>query len=126
MTAARTSAPQLVRELFAAVDNQDANAVGSYVTDDLHFRFGSADPVIGKDEFVASSEQFLASLAGIRHQIISLWEVEEGTVVAIMDVHYRRHDGREHTLPCSNLFRLRDGKVHDYRIYMDIAPIFAD
>jgi hypothetical protein len=70
--------------------------------------------------------KFLASLAGIRHEILALWEVEDGTVVAMMDVHYRRHDGREHTLPRSNLFRLRDGKVYDYRIDMDVNPVFAD
>jgi hypothetical protein len=27
-------------------------------------------------------------------------------------------------LPCCNVFRLRDGFVADYRVYMDINPVY--
>jgi hypothetical protein len=27
-------------------------------------------------------------------------------------------------LPCCKVFRLRDGLVADYRVYMDIAPVY--
>jgi hypothetical protein len=32
-------------------------------------------------------------------------------------------DGAEPRLPCCNVFRLRDGLVADYRVYMDISPV---
>ena len=38
------------------------------------------------------------------------------------EVHYRRLDGRELNLPCCNVFRVSDGLVRDYRIYMDAYP----
>ena len=43
-----------------------------------------------------------------------------------MDVYYRRLDGRELTLPCCNLFRVRDGLVDTYVIYMDVNPVLRD
>ena len=49
------------------------------------------------------------------------------------DVHFQfgnaepavGHDGSRLTLPCANVFRLRDGRIADYRIYMDINPVLA-
>jgi hypothetical protein len=42
-----------------------------------------------------------------------------------MDVYYRRLDGRELTSPCCNIFRVDNGLVDDYRIYMDVNPVLA-
>lgn len=72
------------------------------------------------------NRDFNASLAGLRHEFTALWEPEPGTAVALLEVHYRRHDGRELTLPCCNVFRVRDGLIADYRIFMDITPVNAD
>ena len=41
------------------------------------------------------------------------------------DVHYRRLDGRELNLLCCNVFRVSDGLVRDYRIYMDVNPVIV-
>ena len=61
----------------------------------------------------------------MRHELLDLWEAEGGTVIAVMTVHYERLDGQKLSLPCCNLFNTRDGRVHDYRVYMDINPVFA-
>ena len=42
-----------------------------------------------------------------------------------LEVRYTRLDGKELTLPCRNVFRIRDGLVSDYRSYMDINPVYA-
>jgi ketosteroid isomerase-like protein len=129
MTNAHTSGSdvdQFIRELFAAVDSGDAERVGGFVTDGVTFRFGSAEPLIGRAALVAASRQFSASIAGLRHEITDLWRPEPGTMVAELQVAYRRHDGVELTLPCCNIFRLSGGGlVDDYRIYMDVNPVFA-
>jgi hypothetical protein len=52
-------------------------------------------------------------------------EAEGRTVIAAMRVHYTWLDGQELTLPCCNLFGTRAGQVDDYRVYMDINPVFA-
>jgi len=129
MTNAHTSSSdvdQFIREMFAAVDAGDEERVGGFVTEGVRFRFGSAEPLTGKAALAAASRQFSASIAGLHHEITDLWQPEPGTVVVELRVTYRRHDGGEVTLPCCNIFRLSsDSLVDDYRIYMDVNPVFA-
>jgi hypothetical protein len=47
---------------------------------------------------------------------------DERTVRAVT---YERHDGTRLTLPCVNVFRLRQGLIADYRVYMDINPLLS-
>jgi ketosteroid isomerase-like protein len=118
------SAETQVRKVFAALDALDVPALAALVSDDVHMRLGNSEPVDGKEAFVETAEGFAASVAGIRHEIHSLWAVD-GALIAEMDVHYKRHDGRELTLPCCNTFRVRDSLIADYRVYMDINPVYA-
>src|SRR5882757_8836896 len=119
-------AEQFIRDLFAAVDAGDTERVVGFVTDGVRFRFGSAEPLTGRAALAAASRQFSASIAGLHHEITDLWQPEPGTVVVELRVTYRRHDGGEVTLPCCNIFRLSsDSLVDDYRIYMDVNPVFA-
>jgi ketosteroid isomerase-like protein len=126
MTMAEVLTPEVtIRELFAATDAKDVAANAAYVTDDVELRFGNNEPVVGKVAYEAMSTQFYASLKSLRHEIHSLWTVEDDVVITEMTVHYERLDGQQLSLPCANIFRLRDGLVADYRIFMDVNPVFA-
>jgi limonene-1,2-epoxide hydrolase len=114
-----------IQGLFAAVDSRDADQVAPFVTDEVAFRFGSAEPTYGKANLIAASREFSASIAGIRHKIVRLWGPEADVAVAELQVTYRRQDGSEITLPCCNIFRMRDRLIDDYRIYMDVSPVFS-
>jgi ketosteroid isomerase-like protein len=46
-------------------------------------------------------------------------------VVVEGNVTYTRQDGSQLTLPFADVLETRDGKVSNYRIYIDIAPLFA-
>jgi ketosteroid isomerase-like protein len=118
------SPKDLVRGVFAALDAQDPAAVAAYMTDDVRMRLGNADLVEGKAEFREATAAFVASITAIRHEITSMWSVDD-VVIAEMDVHYERLDGRRVTLPVCNVFRVRDGLVSDYRVYLDIGPVYA-
>ena len=118
------SAAAQVRKAFAALDALDVPALAALVTDDVHTRLGNSEPVDGKAGFVKTAEGFAASIAAVRHEIHSLWAIGDA-VIAEMDVHYKRHDGKELTLPCCNTFRVRDNLIADYRVYMDINPVYA-
>ena len=120
-----SSHAQFLLDLFAVVDTREAEKVADFVTDDVAFRFGSADPIAGKAALIATSREFSASIAGIHHEVAQIWEPEPNTAVVELRVTYRRLDGAELTLPCCNIFRLRDGLIDDYRIYMDVNPVFA-
>ena len=118
------SPSDLVRAVFAALDAKDPDALTALMSEDVRLRLGNQDVVEGETAFLATSQAFASSINGTRHEIHSLWNVDD-VVIAEMDVHYERLDGGRLTLPCCNVFRVRDGLVSDYRVYMDIGPVFA-
>jgi limonene-1,2-epoxide hydrolase len=124
-----TDTPQthsdLVRRLIRAVDESDHDVIATLTAADVHFRFGNAASTNTQSELLAAARSFRDAIAELHHTILDLWEVDDGTVIALMDVHYRRLDGGELTLPCCNVFGVRNGVVNDYRIYMDVNPVLA-
>ena len=74
--------------------------------------------------FTRSLEAFFASVASFHHTVTNVWN-DVDAVITELKVHYTRLDGAELTLPCCNVFRIRDGAVADYRVYMDINPVYA-
>lgn len=126
MTAAAHGTPaETLRALFASIDGGDVDGAAAVMSDDVHFRLGNEDATDSKADFAAGAQALLGLLAGVRHEIHDIWEVEDGAVVAVLDVHYQRLDGREVTLPACPVFRLRDGLIHDARIHVDVSPVLA-
>ena len=119
------TAEETVRAIIAATDAADVDRLSELVTVDVRLRFGSAEPSVGRDAILTGAEAFFASIASIKHDIGALWTVGTQVVITEMTVHYERLDGGELSLPCTDIFYLRDGLIADYRIYMDIAPVYA-
>jgi ketosteroid isomerase-like protein len=113
--------------LFAAVDRRDGAAVLGFLSDDVVLVFGNNDPMEGKAQFEEAQRSFASSIGGLRHEIHDVWHAVEDpdVVVARMTVHYTRLDETRVSVPCCNVFRMRGDLVADYRVYMDINPVFA-
>jgi ketosteroid isomerase-like protein len=120
----KTLTDQLSR-VFAAFDAKDVSSLAEFVTDDVELRLGNADLITGKAAFVEAVNAFLGSVAGVRHDILTVYRDGDAAIVEF-DVHYTRHDGDVVTLPCCNVFRLRDGLIAEYRSYIDATPVYAE
>ena len=116
-----------VRELFTALDAGDTTRAPGLMTEDVRFRFGSAQPTVGLDAMERNATAMAAAVASLSHQLLAIWTVDEPEPAVICEaaVTYQRHDGSQVALPCVSMFRLRGGRIADYRIYMDINPVFA-
>jgi ketosteroid isomerase-like protein len=114
----------LSRDVAATLDAGDVAKLGTMVTDDVHLRFASQPPIDGKEGFIGAFQQSLDSVAGFTHEVHAAWDVGDAVVLEMI-VHYRRHDGSEISLPCCNIFRFSGELISDYRVYMDIAPVYA-
>jgi ketosteroid isomerase-like protein len=112
------------RAIFAAFDAKDVSTLAAHMTDDVRMRLGNAETVEGKTAFVDAVNAFLASVGGFRHEIIDVWS-DGDTLVTELEVHYTRLDGQQVTVPCCNVFQLRDGLVSGYRSYIDATPVYA-
>jgi hypothetical protein len=115
--------------MFAATDAPDVEAKLELVTDNVTLRFGNQETMVGKAALQTASEEFNDSVRGISHEITGLWRVVGGggedLVLTELQVRYERLDGRIVTLPCFNEFEVRDGLISDYRIFMDMGPVYA-
>ena len=120
-----TTVSDQLRRVFATFDVQDVSALAEFMTDDVALQLGNAETIKGKAGFVQAVTAFLGSIAGVHHEILSVYTDGDAAIVEF-DVHYTRRDGNLVTLPCCNVFRLRDGLIAEYRSYMDATPVYAD
>jgi len=112
---------------FAASDSFDIEEMGSFLADDVVMVFGNHEPLQGRKAVEEYAHQFFPTLKGIRHEIHDMWQAAEDADVFIsrMTVHYTKLDGTVVSLPCVNVFRMRDDLIAEDRIHMDITPLFA-
>ena len=117
----------MIRTMFAASDSGNIDGMLSFLTDDVLLVFGNGDAVRGKAAVKAQARQVTSRLKGVRHEILGIWQVGDNAdvVIAQMTVHYTRLDASTVSLPCCNIFRLSGDLIADYRIYMDVSPVFA-
>ncbi len=112
-------------DLFAAIDAQDMETFLGFLSDDIVFRFGSAEAVSGHDGVAAAVGGFFASIAGLRHTVQKVWTGTD-SVICEGEVCYTRHNGSELTVPFADSFDMRAGKICGYRIYIDISALYAE
>lgn len=109
--------------LFTAIDGRDIEGFMNWLTEDCSFAYGSGEPVRGAAAVRAMVEGFLGAFAAVEHRVHSTWEVG-GAAITEGRVTYTGADGRSTTLPFCNVLHLADdGRVHDYRIYIDPTPL---
>jgi ketosteroid isomerase-like protein len=110
--------------LFAAIDAKDTDAFLGFLTEAASFRFGSAAKLQGQAAIRSGVDGFFTTIAGSKHTLSNVIE-SDSTIVVEGNVTYTRHDGVELTLPFTNIFELEADRIGQYKIYIDIAPLFA-
>ena len=110
--------------LFAAIDRQDMPAFLACIAERASFRFGSTPAVVGHAAIGEAVNGFFATIGGLKH-VLNKTVADETTLVCEGEVTYTRHDTTQITLPFVNVFEFDDGLISDYRIYIDIAPLYA-
>lgn len=117
-------AEALVRKLFETVDRQDADAFVALLAPQARFSFGNADAVIGQQAIRDSVADFFSSIDTLSHSVERVWGVPEA-LACHGQVEYRRIDGGRVTLPFAVVLGLKAELVDDYRVYIDIAPLYT-
>jgi ketosteroid isomerase-like protein len=113
------------RDVFATVDSMDVATITSLFAADSRVVFGNGQPLIGIDEIRAGITAFFETIAGLRHEIVNEWNVGDDAIVEFR-VGYDRKDGQQVTIPCVTIFHAdAAGKIDAYRVYFDVAPIYA-
>ena len=115
---------ELAQAVFSRVDAMDAQGFASYLTADSNFVFGNWPAAEGPKAAAQAVSDFFSGINGIEHDIQDVWEKGD-TVCVRLAVTYHRKDGTSVTLPCANIWKCLGDKIADYRIYMDVNPVFG-
>jgi limonene-1,2-epoxide hydrolase len=111
-------------DLFADIDSMDPDAFVRHLTEDVRFTFGNSDTVVGRDNVRDVWAGFCDGIAGVQHDVIEQFEQGSATIVE-STVTYTRKDASTISLPVVTIYRGDGDLIEDYRIFMDVAPLFA-
>ncbi len=110
--------------IFADIDAFDPDKFVAHLTQDAVFRFGNADPVVGRAAVREAVAGFFSTIDGLTHHVLDSWDVGDTTIVRI-DVDYRRKDGKSVTVPNADILTFDGDLVRNWQIYIDLAPLYA-
>lgn len=116
--------PNWLTPLFRSLDTFDADTFASLLTEDAVFVFGNAEPVRNKPVIRDVVAQFFTSIKAIRHDLIETWTLPQDVICRGI-VTYTRHNGTQLSVPFANVFKMRDGLIHDYLIYVNNAQLYV-
>ncbi|WP_345561808.1 nuclear transport factor 2 family protein [Nonomuraea rosea] len=116
---------EAVRHVFQTVDTFDPDAFARLLAEDATLVFGNAEPMAGREAIAAGLRAFFATIGGLRHRIVRNWQAGADTI-AETEVTYRRLDGKDVSVAAVSIWRTGgDGLISDYRVFIDLAPVYA-
>ncbi len=122
ITSTKSPHRDLVAGLYSAVDNLDADGVGSFVAPGVTFRMGNFDELHGRQQVIDANAAFFRTIAAMRHTIMGLWSQGQ-TAICSGTVHYTRMDETEMEVPFATVLTLTGGLIADYRVYVDVSNL---
>lgn len=110
---------------YAAVDGFRFDEVASYLAEDVRACYPTGLEVVGRDEVIARGRDTFGRMERIRHELRNVWEQDGDQVVFELEVTYWRPDGQVLSRPGMGVFVLRDGLVHEQRLFVDNHAVYA-
>lgn len=123
--AAQSPSTEWLPELFAAIDKKDVEGFLGYLAGEASFRFGSAPAAVGHDAIRQGLEAFFGSIEALSHNVAKTWTGPD-TIACEGEVTYTRLDGNKVVIPFVDVFDMAGDKIAAYKIYIDIAPLYAE
>lgn len=114
-----------VARIFRDIDTFDPDKFVAHLTKDVVFRFANSPELTGRPAVRQGVADFFATIAGLSHRLLRTWDMGD-TVIVQTEVTYTRTDGKQVTVPNADILTFRGDKAKDWRIYIDLTPVYAD
>jgi ketosteroid isomerase-like protein len=113
-------------KMFSSMLAKDWDSFKDCLTDDVFYRIGSGESITGKEN-VAKTLQGLYSEVEMQQpdvrQVLDLTESDQ--VIFEFEAHYKYlADGSTLNFACTDVLRMKDGKVNEWRVYVDMKPYY--
>ncbi|MBH8572375.1 nuclear transport factor 2 family protein [Nostocaceae cyanobacterium CENA369] len=112
---------ELVKYLLANYDLTNEYDI-SYFTDDIVYRIGNIEPLIGSKKILEFGLRLKDKIEHTSHEIKNIWEIED-TVIVESNVIFKPKEGNVIQLPNATIIRFRDYKVRHLQAFIDISHI---
>lgn len=116
-------AERIVREMCAAFEKHDAEALRPFFTDDVVYHNIPLEPAVGIDAAIAFVEGFFGMCESMTIDTLHL--AVRDNVVLTERVDTFTIGGTVARLPVMGTFEIRDGKICAWRDYFDMGQITA-
>lgn len=114
-----------VEAMERAVMAADRAGALRHLAEDVRYTVGAQPPMRGIDAIFA----FVARQSGFArwegHTLIAVWPRQDALIVEVISHFTRVADGRRISFPCTDIYRFRDGRIADWRVYADMSPFAA-
>ncbi len=117
-------AEQVVRDMCAAFEENDAEGLRRFFTDDVVYHNIPLDPAVGIDATIAFIAGFFGMFESVKIETLHL-AVEDEDVVLTERVDTFHLGAKVASLPVMGTFEIRDGKISAWRDYFDMAQVTA-
>ncbi|WP_299375749.1 nuclear transport factor 2 family protein [uncultured Kiloniella sp.] len=115
-------ATNLITNLYQAVDEKSTSKLSTFLADDLRFQLGNFDPVRGKKAVLEANDNFFQIIDTMTHRIDSIW-AQGDDIICKGEVHYKRLDQSELSLPFATVLEIKNSLIQDYQVYVDVTPL---
>lgn len=116
-----------ITRVFGSIDEMKADEYASYFAEDASFRFGNAEPIVGRRAIRDAMVVFFSTIMALRHEVVGVWEGEwaRGDVYSVeTEVSYTRTDDGVVSLPATSTMRMCGDLIQDWRIFADLSPVY--
>lgn len=113
-----------MHEMLAALDAEGVPGLYPWLQDDVHFRFAGYPAGRGRENFAVAWASMATHVSALKHELEQTWELGDD-VICRGEVSYLLDDGRTIRAPFANIFKLRDGLISEYLIYVDASAVFG-
>jgi len=113
-----------VKPIYADIDAMNADAFVAHLTEDVTFRFGSAEAVQGRAAVAATAAGLWSAVDSLTHHVLNTWDFADTTICQV-DVESRLPDGTTVVTPHADILVFDGDLVRDWQTYIDMAPAQA-
>lgn len=113
-----------IGQMYQEIDKCNVDGFVAYLDKNIVMRFGNAEPMAGPGAIRKNIGDFFNQLKGLRHEFVGRWQ-QEDIVVLEANVTYIRKDDKVVKVPAATVLRVKDKKVLELRVYVDLTPLYA-
>ena len=114
-----------LRDYYDELDTGRLDSWTERNAEDIVFQMGNLPPIEGREQVLAAERHFLTTISSHSHRFVNVF-VDGDTSVLEAVVTYHRLDGNQVDVPVTTILHRRDELVDSARVYLDIAPVYAE